>query len=218
MTYLFKSRLLVGILLFFTFNSYAQNNFWTFPEEYWVPGAFSPNNLPTTTFSYTGGSSDFVHAGLRDPYGEELFFVMDGYIYDQQSGQEEFQNDINERIRGHSEVLIIPKPDSCDQFYIFQSSAKYPGTNMVEAPYVSEYHRDIGLLKNSNYQSAFSLIDDVEVIDPDDWNDDDDDHGLHGIHFAATRERYDGSRWVFVSNNQNVFRVDVTCNGLQETG
>ncbi|MCA1764543.1 MAG: hypothetical protein LC664_16345, partial [Flavobacteriales bacterium] len=78
MTYLFKSRLLVGLLLFFTFNSFAQNNFWTFPEEAWEPGGVNPNTLPTTNFSYTGGPSDFVHAGLRDPYGEELFFVMDG--------------------------------------------------------------------------------------------------------------------------------------------
>lgn len=213
----------VVLILFAAMNTaFGQNNFWTFPEQYWQPGQIIPQTLPTTTFDYTGGPSDFVHAGLRDPYDEEVFFVMDGLIYDDlpnQPSEEEFKNAFGDPVKGHSEVLIIPKPDTCDQFYIFQGSAEYPGTGMFEYPYVSEYHRDGGLVFDPvTGQNAFNLVlDDENVIDPAYWSEEQ-DHGLHGVHFAATRERHDGSRWVFVSNNQYVFRVDVTCDGLVGDG
>ncbi|HKL02970.1 MAG TPA: T9SS type A sorting domain-containing protein [Cryomorphaceae bacterium] len=195
----------------------GQNNFWTFPEEYWEPGQSFPQTLPTTNFSYSGGPSDFVHAGLRDPYGEEVFFVMDGVLYDETAASpDNFIDSSVNFIEGHSEVLIIPKPDTCDQFYIFQGSSETLGTD--EFPFVSEYHRDIGMVSTPGVgQNAFNLVNDMNAIAPIDWNDDI-DHGVQGVHFASTRQRNDGSRWVYIAHNHYVFRVEVTCDGFQNTG
>src|SRR6056297_547156 len=168
----------VVLILFATVKTaFGQNNFWTFPEEYWEPGQSFPQTLPTTNFSYSGGPSDFVHAGLRDPYGEEVFFVMDGVLYDETAASpDNFIDSSVNFIEGHSEVLIIPKPDTCDQFYIFQGSSETLGTD--EFPFVSEYHRDIGMVSTPGVgQNAFNLVNDMNAIAPIDWNDDI-DHGV----------------------------------------
>ncbi|MCH2216239.1 MAG: hypothetical protein MK086_13810 [Flavobacteriales bacterium] len=55
----------------------AQNPFWTFPEQgFDGDGMFT---LPTD--DYTGQEADYVHAGLKDPYDEIMFFMMDGELY-----------------------------------------------------------------------------------------------------------------------------------------
>jgi len=62
-------------LLFFT-SLFAQNPFWTFPEQ----GLGGNSMLTLPTDDYTGQEADHVHAGLKDPYGEILFFAVDGRL------------------------------------------------------------------------------------------------------------------------------------------
>jgi len=92
----------------------AQNNFWTFPEQYWIPGAI-PLTLPNTTPSH------YVHAGIQDPYGEIVFFTLDDRVYDQNGWENGVMVNQSKYITGYSESLIVPQPGNCDRYYIFQS-------------------------------------------------------------------------------------------------
>jgi hypothetical protein len=215
--------LTVGLMLFATSNAtYGQNNFWTFPEENWTPGELFPGTLPTTSFGYTGAASDYAHAGIKDPYDETAFFVIDGELYNPSGVPQSLRNANSHIVTGNSEVLIVPRPGTCDQFYIFQSSTEDQGIINKHFPYVSIYHIENGLVTDpSTTQTAYNLVSDLGSINPTDWPGLQ-DHGLRGIHFAATRERDDGSRWVYVSNNQFVYRIDLVCDddgdGLEYTG
>src|SRR5690606_29761098 len=43
-------------------------------------------------------------------------------------------------------------------------------------------------------------------------------HEINGVHFAATKERNDDKRRVFISNNADVYRLELGCDGLDSTG
>jgi hypothetical protein len=107
-------------ILFIAFgfmNLYAQNNFWTFPEQYWIPGV-EVDDLPTPT-----QPSHYVHAGIQDPYGDIVFYVLDDRVYDKnglENGVLQFQYQSNS-VTGYSESLIVPQPGNCHRYYIFQS-------------------------------------------------------------------------------------------------
>ncbi len=215
-----RSPLLTVVLMLFVTTSatFGQNNFWTFPEQYWDTDQFTPGNLPTSSYGYNGSPSDYAHAGIKDPYDEPVFFVIDGKVYDETSNSPHVMyNDSWDEIKGSSEVLIVPRPGTCDQFYIFQSSLEGNGLHDTHFPHFSEYKRDMGLAENSSGQTSFNMVLDASLIDEADWPEYA-NHGIDGIHFAATRLRADSARWLFVSNNQTVYRINVTCDGLQNTG
>lgn len=189
----------------------AQNPFWTFPEQGLDVPDLGINPLPTD--DYTGQEADFVHAGLKDPYGEIMFFMMDGRLYNKNGTERaEFDNGVD-LIQGGSEALIVPQPGSCNRFYIFQ--AEPTGIQEADLPHFSVYDDTLNTLleffSGGFFKTSRDLINDVPFLE-DDWNEG--DHGVEGVHFAATREFRDSTRWVFIANNNAVFRVDLTCNGL----
>ena len=53
-------------VVFTTTNVFSQNNFWTFPEQSWIPGS-GVQLLPTSTSGYNGDPATYVHAGIMDP-------------------------------------------------------------------------------------------------------------------------------------------------------
>jgi len=60
-----RQLILTLAMAVFCLTGYSQNNFWTFPEQYWNPNTLFPQNLPTGT--YSGNPADYVHAGIWNP-------------------------------------------------------------------------------------------------------------------------------------------------------
>lgn len=195
----------------------AQNPFWTFPEQGLEVPSSSINPLPTD--DYTGQEADYVHAGLKDPYGEIMFFAVDGRLYDK-TGEErsEFDDGVNV-IRGGSELLVVPQPGSCNRFYIFQTENRNGA--FADQPHFSIFDDTLQTLRVfpdlGGTVTSFNLADDpVNGGDPyfDDWVVP--DQGVDAIHYAATKERENGVRWIFVSNNNYVYRLNLDCDGLKD--
>ena len=111
--YLFLTILMI---VFGSINLKAQNNFWTFPEQYWNPSSLYPQNLPPLN-----NLPEYVHAGIQDPYGEIMFYTIDDRVYDQNGWENGVIQDTYNHISGYSESLIVPQPGSCDRYYIFQA-------------------------------------------------------------------------------------------------
>jgi len=198
----------------------AQNPFWTFPEKAIVPDGII--TLPTD--DYNGQEADYVHGGLMDPFGEIMFFALDGKLYDKYGEERsEFDNGGSFLIEGGSELLVVPQPGSCNRYYIFQTEnqngansefphyAVYDDTlgGLVEFPIFGEYRTSLNLVEDPIFNGNPALEDWDDPLDPI-------DHGVHGVHYAATKQRpgIGGRRWVFISNNNDVYRLDLSCQGM----
>ncbi len=212
-------------ILFFS-SIAAQNPFWTFPNLGFESGqVFVP--LPTASSSpdYTGFTSDYVHAGLKNPHGEIMFFVVDGQVFDRDGN---FINELQyngNRIAGNSEILIINKPGSCTEWYIFLSGIDGPTTLDDELPYVAVFDTEDqsdnfwgSLQTDAGSSTAFPLMGTVLPAAGPSEGFGSLTQGSHGIHFAATKKRKDGSRSVFVSTNYKLYRIEITCEGLSDSG
>jgi hypothetical protein len=213
----YSIKLCCAWLCLLCLHAQAQNPFWTFPEQNYDSQAQQIGSLPTD--DYTGQESDYVHAGLKDPYGEIMFFAMDGKLYDKNGTERSEFDDNVDVIKGGSELLVVPQPGSCNLFYIFQTENKNgSGTDL---PHFSVYNDTLGglveFLNEGVIKTSLNLVDDP-LIDGnplfDDWVVP--DHGVDAIHYAATNLRSDSTRWVFVSNNNYVYRVDLTCDGIRD--
>ncbi len=201
--------------VYFFFNTVsAQNPFWTFPEE----GFDNQNgttllNLPID--DYMGQEADYIHAGLRDPYQEIMFFMLDGKLYNESGVERAEFDDGTQLIKGTSEALIVPQPGSCNRFYIFQGEPNGAAQGS-EFPHFSIYDDTLNTLLEADpqgvYKSSWNMVSDLTLISDTQWGNA--DHGVKGVHFAATRQFGDSTRWVFVSNNNSVFRFNLDCDGL----
>ena len=115
-------------------------------------------------------------------------------------------------ITGTSEALIVPQPGSCERFYLFQAGriGNYTGADMY--PYYGVYNHNLGALEEESGSITAHRIDGNLT---EEW---DDLEIVKGALFAATKERPDSARWVFVANNQSIYRINLTCTGLESTG
>lgn len=206
-------------MLLFTSYANAQNPFNTLPDQYFDTEVV--NVLPLNDLNnYNGTDADFVHSGLRDPYGHIVHFTIDGVVYDS-LGVEigELDNSATYLTKGNAELLTVPKPGTCKEFYLFHSYREDPNdAQSDERPYWSFYDHEVGSLAADPVDgyTAFDMISRDSLMSDTAWTDP--EHAVRGIHFAATKERNDSTRWVFISNNFDVYRVDVTCDGLVNTG
>lgn len=205
----------VLLLLGTTLTTFAQNNFWTFPEESWEPGGSSTNTLPTS--DYSGAPSDFAHAGIMDPYGEIDIFVVDGTVYDKNGNSIAVLQPSSGTAYGYSEVLIVNEPGSCTRYYIFFVGTRSASLSGDYVPMYAIYDRDIGDLVNFGPGYNVQKIEDNLI---ESWTDAGASgaQSVKGVHIAATKERADGERWIFISTNDKVYRIELDCDGLHGSG
>src|SRR5690554_6258108 len=192
----------------------AQNNFWTFPKEFWRPEGLVVSPLASEIYGFNA-TSGHVHAGIQDPYGEVMLAVIDDEVYNK-SGLTEalFWNSTGYYLEGTSQSLIVPQPGSCSRFYIFQAgNISVNGGDYY--PHFGIYNHDyvLGQLEDPNYHTA-NRIDGTYT---EAWTEGHNTR-VNGVHFAATKERPDNTRWIFISNNNAIYRVDLTCDTLVNTG
>jgi hypothetical protein len=172
------------------------------------------SNLPTN--DYSGNSADKVHAGMQDPYGDLMFFKIDDEIYSETGASGGTFDDGFNTVTGTSESLIVPKPGSCNLFYIFQAQTEQFG-NSSQYPHFSVFDDSLNTLLEDddiNFKTSWNFVTDTNFFAPAEWGST--DHGVHGVHFAATSENPDGERKIYISNNQRVWRVDLDCDGLHD--
>ncbi|MBL8881147.1 MAG: hypothetical protein JNG88_18720, partial [Phycisphaerales bacterium] len=120
------------MLLFLTFHGQgirAQNQSWSMVPYIlnFTGGTVNASIHPALNNTY---QSQFPSASVNDPFGDLLFSVSDGTVYNR-SGTNSFG--INnpdystalppaaQQVNGATEVLIVPVPGDCKSFYIISS-------------------------------------------------------------------------------------------------
>lgn len=106
-------------MLYMLGTAIGQNPVWTLPQKYESLGVLF--NLPTNSPSggYDGAPSTALHAAWPNEFKRPLFFIVEEKIYDAQGYLVDELMSINGPVIGTSELLIVPNPSNCQQFYIF---------------------------------------------------------------------------------------------------
>jgi hypothetical protein len=198
-------------------NSFGQNNFMTFPENVLEDGS-NLTSLPQD--DYTGAPASFSHAGIKNPLGETEFFIVDDRVYNQNSTQVAYFSDGLQIRKPYSEIIIVNKPGSCDQFYIFFAAKSGVGATSPSdiVPYFAIWDRSLGTLAEDANDNNIFRIDGTLIESWDDIINPTLPRYVEMVHFAATNERSDGERWIYISTNDKLYRVDLTCDGLEPSG
>lgn len=137
--------------------SQGNNNTLSFAPNYWEQGGqiFNlpsyPNNVNNT---YHGEIAEATHASIQDELGNLRLFIVDwkifdseGYLIEEMVPNITFTNFLtgDDKAYGNSEVLIIPNPFDCNQYYLF-SAAHYTDGSSFEPVYAI-----VDLSLNNNY-------------------------------------------------------------------
>lgn len=109
----------------------GQNNIWSLPPSYkegniikllpipqydWDGITLNQPNFPSD--GYDGQISGGCHNAMQDKDGNLLFFIVDGFVYDN-LGRYIGDIDFSYQAFGRTEILIVPDPSDCDKYYLF---------------------------------------------------------------------------------------------------
>jgi len=211
---------------------HAQNNIWSLPPNYYdnnggqVNSLLAPGGTSPAPFSYPNYDISFLsntsHNTMQDAQGNLLFSVVDGVIYD----KEGFVID-NLPGQGNSETVIIPVPGNCNQYFIVINQFFYFSSNPnLFSCYPFFVTLDLSVPAPNNFITLRkgSLIDiSTGIASPGDngidlslnvnpsWP-----HSpyIKNVFMGATKLRVDNTRFLFISNGENVYRYLVTSNGI----
>lgn len=207
----------------------AQSPLWTLPSNIMNVSASpvpSISSLPTPTVGPYGGSvswpeaydgrdAKYTHNAMHDSNGELSFFMIDGYIFDEQGwliSREFAQNNIV----GASDLYLVPMPSNCNKYYIFTTKA-YPTIKetyygLLDMSASSSETAPLGFLETQPTdmlhllpESLWPMYKDVTKIDPS--------ASIHSVVVAPTRNITD-DRYVFINGDSRVFRFKITSTGL----
>lgn len=216
-------------------SSFAQNPFWTLPDQYLFFEAFPPQPLPAPIpyqldLNYNSEVAHHAHNAIAKPNGELAFFVIDDRVYDKDGYVmyifgHGFYNPKN--VSGNSEICIVPDPASCGaRFYIFTSNSAidgafyYPyGTILdLEAPSVGSVNPESSLggpafggfdydnIKKMNELAAFENT----QGGLENFNNNHD----HPYIFAASPKLEDNSHLVIFSDGSSIHRMRIDEAGM----
>ena len=187
--------------------SLSQNNFWTLPNESYNTFDNALDPLPSS--GYSGSNSDLTHAGIKDPFGNIIFFVYDGGVYDGAGNLVENFIPGTGTLNGYSEVVIVNKPGSCNEYYIFLVGRTPVGH---QVPYYAIYNSTTEQLEPIGSFNVQRL--DNNFIPQWSFQPSSGSRGSGGIHIAATSILQNNTRQIYISNNDMLYRVDLDCTGL----
>lgn len=197
-----------------------------------VPYCVTPNSPtilplpigPTQTGSlfddYNGEFATNCHNSMRNLDGELQFFVVDDKIYDAEGYLLNSMIHVNTFVKGTSETVIVPDPYNCNRYYIFAVGRIDYTTLSPKLPYYTIL--DMELENNAFNPGRKGEIDPlitasgntvigIKDISPS--------HFTFGTSqgncfIAASKERADKSRFVYISNGVRVYRYIIDQNGL----
>lgn len=207
----------------------AQNNVLSLPPNYLdvqnqlvqplpAPGGTSGIFMP----NYAGQQSEFTHAAMQDINGDLLFFIVDGIIYDKNGlGMGTLDPNLGfGSTAGLTELIIVPVPGNCQQYYIVGTfSNKNPlNEGATFKPFyaildfsVQSVNGRLGTLVdvNGNELLNVNIFDLTTSITPN-WG----GPRFQTVTIAVSKLRADNTRFLFASNGGNVWRYKVTSTGI----
>lgn len=224
-------------------NDYIPNIQSPFPQSLPVPPLAFGATANASGYEYDGYDgqiSQFASNIQRDASGNIEFFIIDGFTYDGEGniiGQMLGEDGTGalQLAKGASEITVIPFPGDCGKYYIISSIIDQIYYEKLPSLFVLDMNE-----KNQNYSGNDenctyfgSFISQDGFPEPDGYgipiaslapgfippNPIPGSGKVSGMFHAATEERVDGSRLVFISSAHGifVFRVD-QANGFQNTG
>lgn len=231
LTYVFIISLLIGYQCKVAI---SQNPLWTIPGNsiYFseppiqaLPLPIPSNGLPGD--DYEGEVSEHAHNAISKPNGELFFFVVDGRVFDGEGrliGRISIPDNGGTTMLGGAEITIVPDPSDCDRFYIVTSGRTYIDfTALNKIPYYVLLDMS---LPNLNYPEEETALGQFVNFDGTPANTYPattlatsasgfiEETNKQGCMIAATDERADGSRFLFLSNGYSIFRYRVNTLGL----
>lgn len=231
-------KLILGTCL--AFQTIGQNPSWILPSKHLISGNLY--NLPTPTFMF----GDPAWPVSNDPYrgyigqlptnasnmisnaqGEIEFFIVDDLVYDRNGDYiHQLTNENGEAVKGASEIVVIPNPTNCEQYYIVSTLVE--SDSYYKIPYVFLLDMSIlnpnayntnncasygafielgsgsypwGLSINSISNGAFELYDQISSK-------------KSNIFIAGSDLTANNERLVFISNGQGIHRFKIGASGF----
>ena len=244
-------RLFLSLTLLVSTISLGQNPALIFPELY--IDFFAPVPLPIPQYlygdvnqeildcdpflAYCGQTAKYTSNIQTDAQDNLLFFIVDGIAYDKEGNYiGAMQPNYTSTAVGSAETMIVPRPGSCSQYYIFTTTVNI--NNVKKIPYVflldmSVPNQNIAFEDQNycDYKGAFidynpddsyyltnqalgqSLTEFIgEEVDP---TGNLSDNKKTAYHFASSTLRSDNSRYIFVSNGAGFFTIHLTSSDVQ---
>ncbi|MBL1281115.1 MAG: T9SS type A sorting domain-containing protein [Fluviicola sp.] len=167
-------KILILLSVVFTTLSYAQNNAVILAPNYTpdITGlgfvalpTSNPGNTPNNPLDgYDGDPATFAQNIQVDDAGQIMFFIIDGYIFgnrgqliDIMSITSIFGSNPSSYVKGkEGEILIVPVPKKCNEFYIF--STIYDGGLSGVYPVFSKLHIEYDNFGNLLSGSGLELV------------------------------------------------------------
>lgn len=160
-------KLLLTLLVLLTYNwCVAQNKLWSLPDQQMDFGggtpSFSQLPQPGCTDCYDGHIPEFSHNIMYDAYGDLLFFIIDGDVYDNE-GYMIGNGIVNHPSTsfyglppGHTEYIVVPVPEECDRWYLIGADTRANEPELfyciLDLSQSNEIHPNrFGLIDYSNY-------------------------------------------------------------------
>lgn len=194
-------------------------------------------NLPLYPYdAYDGQLAEYASNMITKPNGTIEFFIVDGMVYDGWGNLiTELRFNINNNtpyVTGASEILIIPYPGICNKYYVVTALVD-PITNFKK-PYFFLLNFNLpNLLSGDDNGLNCTFYGSLSDKDPVKYSGVDIEQMIisqanqgnfivpptsgdmnSALFFAGTKERSDGSRLVFMSNNDGIYTFKVDLNGF----
>ncbi|MCF8415013.1 MAG: T9SS type A sorting domain-containing protein [Crocinitomicaceae bacterium] len=214
--------------------SFAQNPNWILSPINHKLG-FGNSTLPTygpnnnnVYDGYDGQTPTNASNMIVDAQGEVKFFIIDDIIFDKNgyiiSSLESYENT---PVKGASEIVIVPNPNNCSQYYII--TTEVDNSIYQKTPYI--YLLDMSLLNenppsNASCQFYGALVQlgvstkgiAVKSIIPGFEFDDASPGKQSNIFIAASDLTSSNDRFVFISNGLGIYRLKIGTNGVTYDG
>lgn len=221
--------------------SFAQNPSWILAPKFFNGFGVIPLPIPTTYFGdptnpisnnpyngYAGQSATNTSNMITKPDGSILFFIVDQFIYDGKGyiidrlDYQDAGGGSETAIKGAAELMIVPNPGNCQQYYIF--TTRIAMTN--KTPYVFLLDMSIqNTINTTSYPTLGALVSigsgvkgkKIAEIEPN-YQSSTGPSGtskLSNAYFAASQFRAATNDYlVFISDGGGIFRFKINASGI----
>jgi hypothetical protein len=207
----------------------AQNNVWSLPPYYYNFGSYTtlpaPGGSSGIFLNYAGGAADYTHAAMQDINGDILFFMVDGVIYDKDGyGMGELDGShlyALGNFKGITEIIIVPVPENCEQYYIVgvfaDNNPLNAGTTFkpfyaildLSVPNTSSGRLGTLVDHSGSELLTANLYDLTSSISPS-WT----LTKTKNVTIAASKLRTDNTYFLFATDGANVWRYIISSTGI----
>ncbi len=212
------------LLTSLSFNSFSQNPGWILPDKY-IPDMNNSGIQPLPTVSpsvegYHGDPATCASNMQMDADGNMLFFIVDGEIYDKEGYKIGDLTDASNsiyKLKGTSEIAIVPVPNNCSQYYIFLAGYNFPYISSPVHSFIAKIDITLptDISANSGRLGRIVYCKDLQDYIPNNTPDMSDPQRTSSVFFSASKLRSDNTRFVFVMGVTGLYRFKLSGNNVQ---